>query len=290
MVVVSFAFRPRSATLKPSTFASGSVLVAAWNIGFDPLDDRSDSIVEAIVALDADVLLLSEFTPDSALEPLLRDLRREGLAYQGKIVQKRGKQNLVFLVRNGISVANQRVWEDIQLGNNDLRPALVADIRAGQFDFRLVGVHLKSKRLNSSSNPEQKDPNRVRDDQLRLLANHITRELGTNEKDLMVIGDYNMIPDEDKAQFDMLRAVGLTFPHFWVNKEHVSYLRADGKSGSMLDGMGISPSAGEEFVKGSFQVVQLHQTLKVSKSKFRREYSDHLPIAAEFDTTVDRDP
>ncbi|MBL8049404.1 MAG: endonuclease/exonuclease/phosphatase family protein [Chthonomonas sp.] len=284
MVVVFVA--TRSSRMPPVVPWTGTqVSVAAWNIDPKHVGGRLDTLVPAIQLINADVLLLVEFTPDRDLPKLLAALRAAGNPYDGNIIERRGKQNLVYLVRPGIKITNQRAYKPIMLGNDDLRPAMIATVQAGEFDFNVVGVHLKSKR---KGNPEQQTE-KIREDQIRLLVPELRRLQAGKEKDLLLIGDFNMLRDENQDQFAMLAAANLELLHFWVPASTFSYVPTGGQGG-ILDGYAISKSSREELVANSFQVVQLPNLIGIPNALYREKYSDHLPLKAIFRTDVDNDP
>src|SRR5215213_716399 len=74
--------------------------------------------------------------------------------------------------------------------SSGLRRPLMAQFRAGEFDFVLVGVHLKSQ-LNGDC------ADRVRREQSKDLIREIDELVGSsNEKDVVVAGDFNATSDD----------------------------------------------------------------------------------------------
>lgn len=281
--LIALRFSPQPATL--STWEGPRLSVASWNIGFEPVSSRIDELIQGVRALDADVFVLIEFTPDSDLKVLEDALRQSGLPYTGTVYQSRQKQNLAFFIRDGIKVTRAQVWSELQLGNPDHRPAVALNLQAGHFDFTLVAVHLKSKRKSEG------DPDAIRTAQLKLLRNRIRRSLQGQEQDLVLLGDYNMIPTEDAAQFELLnQGIGLDFLQMSLPPGATSHLNASGEPDSLLDGIALSPSAHQEYTPHSFEILPLDLSFRRGRAWFRKNVSDHLPLRLSFDTTVDHDP
>ena len=135
--------------------------------------------------------------------------------------------------------------------SNGLRLPLAARFRAGNFDFWLVGVHLKSQ-LSAGSCPD-----RVREEQARDLLEAIDAELtaGSDEKDVVIAGDFNASPS-DRSIDPLFRDGGfltLTWPSRRAEgSSDISYLI--GQFASLIDHLMIRPAATGEWVRRSTMV------------------------------------
>jgi hypothetical protein len=109
------------------------------------------------------------------------------------------------------------------------------------------------------------------------------------EKDVLVVGDYNMIPGQD---FDNFRAMN---PDWYLNFVSRSQLPAGsishitGNGGSLLDGYAVSKEHTKEYVQNSIAVVDLPAMLGISRWDYTDRISDHLPLTAAFNVSQDDD-
>ncbi|MCE9559952.1 MAG: endonuclease/exonuclease/phosphatase family protein [Armatimonadetes bacterium] len=278
-------------TLRPpislNPHGSDDIVIASWNIGFEPLESRIDDLIDAFKRIDADLILVVELTPYDAAKKLQRELASAGMRYQYSIAEKRELQNLCVLYRDPVKVSDVRAFKDVNLGSTKLRTAYTAHVQAGKFDFALIGVHNKSKRKEG---PGQ-DTEGMRIQQLQLLRDEISRKLSGSEKDLLLIGDYNMIRGDDQEQYDILNSnANLAFLTENSPKDAFTYIFKGGQKTSFIDGYGIAKGNTErEYVAGSFQVVPLHEHYYGRGLAMFHKISDHLPTSARFKITGDDD-
>jgi endonuclease/exonuclease/phosphatase family metal-dependent hydrolase len=178
-------------------------------------------------------------------------------------------------VRDGFSF-------DAECGRDGLRRPLAARLRAGAFDFWLVGVHLKSKRGGECSD-------RIRDGQARDLVEAIdglVRESG--EADVVLAGDFNATADE--ASIAALRSPGsftpLTLPLYrGRGSGKVSYLIEPYRS--LIDHLMIRRRHTAEWVERSTVVYPVGKGAALER--YNGLYSDHAPVWASFYTDRDDD-
>lgn len=112
------------------------------------------------------------------------------------------------------------------------RAATTAQVKIGEFDFVLVGLHLKAGRGADATN--------YRNQQLGVVSGYIQGIMGTGENDIVVIGDYNMIPERDSKNFNTLNAIGFMR---YVSSEKLSgqgsHIKKNYSIGNLLDGYGL---------------------------------------------------
>lgn len=256
-----------------------TAVIAAWNLkGFEPIDDaRIARLARALADLDAEVVALAEVNPDDVLDKLILELGKLGACYQRKILDQTARQNLAILYKTGVWVSNVQLVEGSDDGNAALRKALAADVRVGQFDFKIVALHLKAGR--TTNNRQQ------RTRQATVLAGFVSVATAGAEKDVLVLGDYNMIPVEDAENFAAMNPTG--FLRFVSSEDLAGQFSHVG--GSLLDGYAISREHTREYIEGSLVIVPFHRVLQVSLQGYEGLYSDHLPLVARFRITVDDD-
>ena len=262
--------------------ADGELRLVAWNLaGFSSIpDDRFYNLIDAIIALDPDVLALVEVNYSYVAPALAYELSETGDCYERKLIRQSANQAIAVIHRCSVSVADPELIPDSNLGRRGLRKALRVDVTADNFDFALITVHLKAGRKNSD-----------RDDrtaQNQIVAEYIESAVfdGSSERDVLVVGDYNMIPVEDDENFDALNPDGhLRFVSSdLATAGAFSHIRKGGRPGNFLDGYAISLASTNEYIDDSIEVIQLHDEMGLTLATFRNEVSDHLPLLAVFST------
>lgn len=262
------------------------VVIAAWNIAPDPVEDKLDRLVRSISAIDPAVIALEEVTPLSGADVLIGGLAKKGLVYTKTFAENRDRQNIVVLAKKGVSVTNVRPIPGTNLGIDRLRAAYCADVRVGKFDFILVAVHLKSKLTDNEF------PNTVatRNRQAAAISDYLRKRTAGKEKDVLIVGDYNMVPGEDDVTFRTLNVYGeLRFIAQPSPSNPFTYIFKDGKRTSFIDNFAISRRFTKEWVPNSFVVPRLDKMFNEGLLWYRDMVSDHLPVAARFRTDRDDD-
>jgi endonuclease/exonuclease/phosphatase family metal-dependent hydrolase len=273
-----------------------NVRIAAWNVasgrsatGATPIPaDRLTRVSNVIRSIAPDLIVLSEVNPNNAAQNIATQL---GADFAVPIILQQGAgvvQNLAILHKTSVTVSAPVLIDGTDLNEDAFsRKALAADVKVGQFDFLLIGVHLKSGRTA----PERAQ----RERQTRAIADFIATRVKGAEKDVLVVGDYNMIPAQDGENFQTLS--GGKFLRF-VSSETLSS-RASHISkcapfrGNLLDGFAISQAHTQEYVSGSLRLLRFSD-FKSTCSKFARPssptyVSDHLPLVATFSVAKDDD-
>jgi len=284
-----------------TTPAQTTATIAAWNIeGFTPIEDaKARRLARVIGNMNPDVILLTEVNPNSVATDIMNDLN----GYQVRILPQTASQNIAILFKNGVTVTNVQLIPGSDDGNNRLRKALAADVTVGQFDFLLIGVHMKAGRpKGGASNPQP-----VRTRQARVIAAFIKRRVqASSERDVLLVGDYNMIPGEDAVNFaaispntrngEFLRFISSDI----LGADAVSHIHMcteEGADGNLLDGFAISRGFTREFIPNTLQIIDFDNAIFANRrnreldcEEYRERLSDHLPIVARFRTNLDDDP
>lgn len=262
-----------------------TAVIAAWNLsGFGSIGaERIPNLARALADIDAEVVALSEVNPDSVVNDLVLELSKLGAAYSVKIIDQTANLNLAILYKAGVYVTGEQLIDGSDDGNSGLRKALTADVRVGQFDFKIVALHLKAGRTSSNRT--------VRTRQNAVLADFIESATAGSEKDVLVVGDYNMVPGQDAENFDAMNPDD--FLRFISSEDlsdqfsHISNPVAG--TGNLLDGYAISQDYTQEYIEGSLLIVPLPRIFGITLAGYEEDYSDHLPLAARFRITVDDD-
>jgi endonuclease/exonuclease/phosphatase family metal-dependent hydrolase len=264
-------------------FSHPTAKVAAWNLaGFGGIpDERLQRQIEALVLLDAEIVALVEINPISVLETMRQGLREKGVVYHASILPQESDLNIGVLFKEGITAENPRLLEGSDLGDPRRRKAFVVDMQVGRFDFTLIVVHLKSGR----GTEEQK----IRDDQAKIIGRFITDQRAQSREDILLVGDFNMIPGQDVSNFHHLGGEDLmNFLSSWDLPDRYSHILKAGRA-NLLDGFAISRTYSTEYIRGSLRLFPMHWAMDIGREKFRDTVSDHLPFIASFRIDRSRD-
>jgi exonuclease III len=265
-------------------------VVVGWNIlGVDPIPQtRIRRVARVIQQLDADLVVLTEVNPNDAPQRIVQEL---GAGYQPPVILTQRDtvvQNIAFVFKTGVSVSGARLIEGTDLAEEPRsRKSLTANVRIGNFDFILIGVHLKSSRDTASRNQRTRQCTRI--------SEFITQAVAGNEKDVLVIGDYNMIPRIGNVQNDGTNFTAMNPTNFlrFVSTDSLvgqtSHIGGcNPLRGNMLDGFAISRNFTSEYVAASTRLVAFGE-IGLTCNTFFNRISDHRPIVSKFRITTDDD-
>lgn len=258
--------------------------IAGWNLGgFHQIpQSKLESIIDGLKELDADIIVLTELNPRSHAETIAAELSEPAdKCYKSKAPdQRRASQEIGFVYKCAVAVTSPGLVIGSDLGKRGYRDAAVVSARIDQFDFVLIGLHLKAGRGKTNRN--------LRDEQLEIISGFIQGVLRGGEKDVLVIGDYNMIPEQDTANFETLNADGsLRFVSTDL-ADSFSHIKSSGP-GDLLDGYAFTNVDPSEYQEGSVEIVPMHEELGLTLGQYRAKVTDHLPVMATFKTDVDHD-
>lgn len=274
---------------QPQTFAR----IAAWNqqgVRFAgsgqviPIH-KPEQLRAAIAGINPDVIALSEVNSPASMDEIIATPFGNGATYKVNMDgAQAGSQQIAVLFKDSpdISISNRRPILGSDDNNPGLRKAYAFDGKIRNFDFLLIAVHLKSSRGNA----ERKTRNR----QTKAIARFISdQNTNTSERDVLVVGDYNMIPGPDAENFsnlspgpknnEFLRFISSTLS----GPSHIGECQnASAFTGNLLDGFSISRVQTTEWT-GFIRIQQLQALLpNMFCEKYRLTVSDHLPLVARF--------
>lgn len=280
-----------------STSFGQTATVAAWNIeGFAPVAPaKAKRLAKAIHNMSPDVIALTEVNPDSVVSQIVSELAALGDSYHSKILPQTASQNVAILFKSNVSVTNERLIARSDDMNSALRKALAVDVKLGNFDFVLIAVHMKSGRPTNNRNT---NPQPVRTRQARAIARFINQVRQTGENDILVVGDYNMIPAQDGVYFNAMSPGSgsneflrfISSESFAGRFSHISGCLGGQPRGNLLDGFAISKGHTREFVTDSLRLVRFNDTSIFTSDSgaalncvsYTGFISDHLPLIARF--------
>ena len=264
-------------------FQHTTAKIAAWNLaGFGRIsDERVERQVEGLALLDAEVVALVEINSLSVLKQLKEGLGKKGVVYKSVILEQANALHIGVLFKDGVVAENPRLLAGSDLNDPERRKAFLVDMKVGAFDFLLIVVHLKSGR----NSEEQK----IRDEQAKVIGSFITNRRRDGREDILLVGDFNMIPGQDVSNFHHLGGDDLmNFLSSWDLQDRYSHILKVGRA-NLLDGFAISRTFSTEYIRGSLRVFPMHWAMNMGREKFRKDVSDHLPLVASFRIDRDRD-
>jgi endonuclease/exonuclease/phosphatase family metal-dependent hydrolase len=252
-------------------FGHTTAKVAAWNLaGWGGIpEERLKRQAEGLALLDAEIVTLVEINPIDALDTLRQELEdKHKVIYQTSIVPQANDLHIGVLYKKGVTAANARLLDGSDLGDDAKRKALVVDMKVGKFDFVLIAVHLKSSRSAGDQD--------IRDEQAKVIGNFITERRAASREDILLVGDFNMIPGQDVSNFHHLGGDDLMdFVSSWDLQARFSHILEAGRA-NLLDGFAISRTYSTEYIRGSLRVFPMHWSMDMGREKFRKTVSDHL--------------
>ena len=267
-----------------SAFGQTTAKIAAWNLaGFNTISsERLKRQIEGLAILDAEVVTLVEVKPFEHIQALIDGLTAKGCEYESVMLPQASNLNIGVLFKKGIEATNPRFIDNSDLGDSSKRKALVVNMKIDKFDFILIGVHLKSGRGKT----EQK----IRDEQCKVIGKFITDLRDQqNREDILLMGDFNMIPGEDVSNFHHLGGDDImNFLSSWDLQARFSHILPAGRA-NLLDGFAITRTFATEYIRGSLRLFPMHWTMNMGREKFRQEVSDHVPFVASFRIDHSRD-
>ncbi len=263
-------------------FGRTTANIAAWNLaGYFPIKkNRLKRQMEGLALLDAEVVALVEINPLSALDTFKNGLKAKGVDYDYTVLEQEHGLNIGVLYKKGVTATNPRFIDGSDLDDPKRRKAFVVDMKVGKFDFILIVVHLKSGR-----NTEEQQ---IRDNQAKVIGQFIKKLRDESQEDILLVGDFNMIPGRDVSNFHHLGGDDLMdFLSSWDLQSRSSHILEAGRA-NLLDGFAISQKRGTEYIRGSLRLFPMHWSMDISREKFRKTVSDHLPFVASFKIDKDR--
>lgn len=276
-----------------STFAKTTAGIAAWNLStYEHLsDERIELQAKGLSLLDAELVTLVEIKDEDHIRDITAHLSNGELQYNYAFIAQNppsgnanhGPMHIGVIYKNGVEVNNVELLAGSDLGDSGNRRAFLCDVVIGKFSFKLIGVHLKSGR--------DLENQRIRDEQCKIIGNYITNLRGINDRnpDVLLMGDFNMIPGQDISNFHFLGGDDvMDFVSSWDLQERFSHILPSGRE-NLLDGFAISKRYSTEYIKGSLRLFPMHWTMEMGQAKYRDQVSDHLPFVAHFDITRSRD-
>lgn len=258
------------------------VVIGTFNIQWlgDGNDDnvkRSESdymlIAEIIKETKADILGIQEIENTQALERLMKHLPE----YNYKLGSNGWKLNLGVIYKKNIEITSEGEYLPLIVEKNRTRPGFFFTAKKGNFDWNMMVVHFKSTSRYDSTDEMRSRSYELRKLQSTQLNNWIdSLSNNTNEKDYIIVGDFNDNPAKKGKNLQILLDNGIDF------------LSADLTScknimWTSIDHVAVNASAAKRYKVGSVMTHNFYNSL--TKDQIDK-VSDHCPVVAVFDTSV----
>lgn len=265
--------------------------IVNWNIRyFNDLDQSRVRLITKILnEINADIFVLQEISENS-LEQVAAALNEAGAGlYKTAYGKTGGSQRVAFLYDTEwtrtkddfselfadeskyVPGTKKRIFPRLPFHNH----FQVFAPDQGNFDFHLVGVHLKAYMGEKDDGVEQR----------RLSANRLVEwsESETEDADILICGDFNRVPSAPEWEaFREIEEEGkIHFGKFNLETEGSHWYR--GKL-SRIDAFVVSESAEQQSVDGRAKVIPWKSVFdsKEIRNELIEKISDHMPVVSRF--------
>jgi len=280
LCIVALLFGCTARTPTPTAVLTVATFNLEW-LG-DGINDRKERteqdlqrMAEVITELNADLIGIQEVENPQALRRLLRYLP----GYEGAVGALGRQQNVGLLYRRTVQVQLLGEYTPLIVEPGRTRPGFVAYCRAGNFDFYVMVVHLKSSSRYDSTEELQQRARELRQRQAEQLARWVDSLLHAGpEQDVLLIGDFNDTPK--RKRYPTLQAL--------VEHPSLHFLTADLRScryerAYTIDHIVVTTSALQRYKSGSAFVANFYARFPFTVAE---QISDHCPVVAQFDVSA----
>lgn len=264
-----------------------------------PRGDRTDEQIQLLAdrltdTLDLEIVVFEEInTHSDQWKKLKEKLAAKGFKFFEGTSSERNQFVVLAWDADDVSLVDNSAREldvrnNFELGDGcvikNLRKPVIGRFKAGEFDFWVVGVHLKSRKGVESCN------DKVRTEQCKDLVektNALVKESG--ERDIIIVGDCNNRLGHES--FKPLGDAGFTAQMKFLMPQSAkgSFVKTKDldKTRDLIDQVFIRYNDTKEVVKSSACVLKLESPEETAK--YIIEQSDHAPAWVSFRTDKDLD-
>jgi endonuclease/exonuclease/phosphatase family metal-dependent hydrolase len=269
--------------LVPQAWANQTIKIATWNIRDLSTNSRSDFELLQIsyILQNYDFIAIQEVNDQEVMLRLVYWLKVLDNSYGSLSSPPSGtaseKEHYTFLYRKK-SIKRLGSWK---LAEGDFaRPPFIASFKAGNFDFTVISIH-----VCFTCNGLGEEGRRLEIQRLTLLYSNL---LNGQEKDLLLMGDFNLEPNDDA--FLNLQAIGSTQPILTCETDEDCTRFSTTRETNLFDNMWFDRDHVNEYANehGIFNFdEELFEDPSGNSSDYRERYarlavSDHRPIWAKF--------
>jgi endonuclease/exonuclease/phosphatase family metal-dependent hydrolase len=262
---------PSTAPPAPSGPDPSEITLCSFNIRIFSQDSRDDEELQKIASLlkECDVTGIQELRDYAVLRRTLKILGPQYAFEASEPVGRGVKEIYAFVYRSDkiVLLEKGRLFPDPK--DEFIREPYFASFKAGNFDFTLLTVHILYGKNEAERRPELAS---------LAVAYEYVQEENPQERDIIILGDFNFSPDDDGWVY-LKKHAGMThlirppakttitdtslYDNFWFQEGHVR--EYSGRTG----------------------VVAFDETLfDNDDDQASLAVSDHRPIWAKFDTNA----
>jgi endonuclease/exonuclease/phosphatase family metal-dependent hydrolase len=251
----------------------GTFNVAWLGDGHDDMIKRSNDDYEhirnIIQMLDVDILALQEIENVAALQKVIDTDK-----YQILTSSYPEKQKTALIIDKKIKVLDKSELSSISLGNNDLRPGLIAYCEYDGVDFFVGSFHFKS-----TSRYDDTQEKRLRSYAMRKLQSQkllegiskLRKQKGDN--DFLLMGDFNDNPTKKNSNITALENTELDFLTGQMNSCKYPIWKS-------IDHIIVSKPMKKHIIDNSLFMLDIS---KVYGEAVAEKVSDHCPVTVSLD-------
>jgi exonuclease III len=255
--------------------SNDNIIFCTFNIawlgdGINDKEERNDSdyqnIASILKEINADIFALQEIENIEALNKVLKFLP----GYKAQIFDVNIPQNCAILYKKKIKIKNPSVYFPLQVDNRNLRPGLLFEAKKGNFDFKMMVVHLKSTSGYDNTEEKREKSFETRKKQDSVMTHWIDSTLKSGkEKDLIICGDFNDNPLKEKHNLIQL-----------AQNSNMTFLNADllsckNPKWKIIDHFVVSNSVKTRYNPSSLYIYDLKSAFTEEEVK---KLSDHCPL------------
>lgn len=256
---------------------NNSIIVGTFNIKWlgDGIDDNTprnqtdiNNIANIIKDMDYDILAIQEIENANAIKRILKILPD----YKYILSDKFYPQNIGVIYKKNIDVSMECNYKPLSLDGRS-RPGLVLNIKANNYKFNAMVVHLKASSRYDSTDALKEKSYELRRSQAQMLSNWVDSMIAIGKEDLIILGDFNdFVNRKNNATLTpLLENPNLTCltakEHSCSNPYHYT-----------IDNIFVSNSIKKRFVETSLFTYDIHSSFNDEEIE---TISDHCPISIQ---------
>ncbi len=256
---------------------NNDITIGTFNIAWlgDGKEDKTPRTLEdikninqVITILNADILALQEIENSKAIESIVDTTKYYIIASTYPKEQK-----TALIINKKIEIIKTYQLDAISLGNEDLRPGLVAYCKYNGFDFLVGSFHFKSTSRYDDTPYKKSRSFDIRQEQSAILIEEINKLISiNNDKDVILLGDFNDNPSKknsnitalDNDEFDFLTSDMMSCKYsIWKSINHII----------------VSQSMKSRAKNSTLTMIDINAMFPEEEAK---KVSDHCPVLVKF--------
>lgn len=251
----------------------GTFNIAWLGDGVNDMIERSnadyENIGNVIKTLDVDILALQEIENRQALQKIV-----DTNQYQILTSSFPEKQKTALIISKKISILDHTEIRSISLGNDDLRPGLIAYCEYNGIDFFVGSFHFKSTSRYDDTREKRLRSFAMRRLQSQKLIEGIDKlSKQKKDKDFILLGDFNDNPTKKNSNITALENDDLDF--LTGNLQSCKF-----KIWKSIDHIIVSKELEKKVISSSLFMLDIGNMYDKSESE---KISDHCPVTVSLD-------